>query len=195
MANLGIDLVYALLTALMSHRNIEWYLETLEKGGGHTVEASLGGERVIFTDDPENIKAVLATQFRDFGKGAGFHYRWREFLGDSIFTTDLDQWHASRQLIRPQFIKDRVSDLETFERHVSKLLPLMGGRGQVVDVESLFFRYTLDATTDFLLGNSVDSLDNPHAKFAGAFGDCQQYQSHVARSGFVDSSSVPFYQC
>ena len=181
--DLGIDTVYTLLKAVTSHRNIEWYRELLEKGGGHTVEGSLGGDRAIFSDDPENIKAVLATQFRQFGKGEGFHHRWRTFLGDSIFTTDLDQWHASRQLIRPQFIKDRVSDLETFERHVSTLLLMMDGSGKIVDVQSLFFRYTLDAATDFLLGHSVDSLHHPQAKFAKAFADCQQYQSHVARTG------------
>ena len=58
-----------------------------------------------------------------------------------IFTTDGHKWHDSRQLIRPQFIKDRVSDLEVFERHTSILLSLMGGQGQVVDAKDLFFRY------------------------------------------------------
>jgi len=29
------------------------------------------------TVDPENIKAVLATQFDDFGKGEEFHAAWK----------------------------------------------------------------------------------------------------------------------
>lgn len=119
---------------------------------------------MIFTDDPENIKAVLATQFDDFGHGETFHREWQEFLGDSIFTTDKEEWHASRQLIRPMFIKDRVSDLDTFERHVEVLLGKMGGGGQVVDMKDLCHRYTLDAATDFLLGCSVGSLDNPQVR-------------------------------
>lgn len=58
-----------------------------------------------------------------------------------IFTTDGKQWSDSRQLIRPQFIKDRVSDLEVFEHHAQVLIPLLGGKGQEVDVKELFFRY------------------------------------------------------
>ena len=57
-----------------------------------------------------------------------------------IFTTDGKQWSDSRQLIRPQFIKDRVSDLEIFERHIEILLSKLGGRGEEVDVKNLFFR-------------------------------------------------------
>jgi len=29
------------------------------------------------TVDPENIKALLATQFNDFGKGHDFHEAWK----------------------------------------------------------------------------------------------------------------------
>lgn len=32
-----------------------------------TVETTLLGQRIILTDDPENIKAILASQFGDYG--------------------------------------------------------------------------------------------------------------------------------
>ncbi|RDL34659.1 uncharacterized protein BP5553_07787 [Venustampulla echinocandica] len=157
----------------------------------YTAEGKPGGRRVVFTADPENIKAILATQFVDYGKGKPFHDEWKDFLGDSIFTTDLDQWHDSRQLIRPQFIKDRVSDLAVFEEHVQKLISEMvkagrtldGRQGQPFDVSDLFFRYTLDAATHFLLGNSVNSLDNPEEQFAEAFSEVQRVQSIITRAG------------
>ena len=38
-----------------------------------TVEISIGGQRMVFTADPENIRAILATQFGDYGKGEPFH--------------------------------------------------------------------------------------------------------------------------
>ena len=38
-----------------------------------TVEFSIAGKRIVFTVDPENIRAVLATQFGDYGKGEPFH--------------------------------------------------------------------------------------------------------------------------
>ena len=37
------------------------------------------------TIDPENIKAILATQFNDFGKGQEFHDGWEMVLPQSLF--------------------------------------------------------------------------------------------------------------
>lgn len=174
----------------MTHKNLEfweWLFATYGTAGSpYTIESTLGGDkRVIFTADPENIKAILTTQFEDYGKGEPFHRDFKAFLGDSIFVTDGEQWSRNRQLIRPMFIRERVADLELFERHVVKLLHLLGGGGRVVDVESLFFRYTLDAATDFLLGKSVDSLDDPQAEFAEAFAEVQRVQNIIARAGYV----------
>lgn len=101
---------------------------------------------------------MLATQFPDFGKGADFNRDWHEFLGDSmssaglvlfthrtndaagVFSSDGQVWHDSRQLIRPLFIKDRVTDLNIFEEHTQQVLNIMKGGGNVVDVKDLFFR-------------------------------------------------------
>lgn len=105
-------------------------------------------------------------------------------LQTGIFSTDHEKWHQSRQLIRPQFIKDRVSDLDTFEKHVSILIPLLRGHGEEVDVKDLFFRLTLDAATDFLLGRSVESLQQGETEFALAFAEIQRYQNQFARAGY-----------
>jgi cytochrome P450 len=139
-----------------------------------TVTSRILMQRIVFTHEPENIKAMLATQFSDFGKGEPFRDEWGEFLGDSIFTTDGAQWHSSRQLLRPQFSKDRISDLHCFEEHFQTLVkaianggPLNGeeqaidlekANGRTLDISDLFFRFTLDVTTDFLLGADTKSL-------------------------------------
>ena len=84
--------------------------------GSYTCELNILEDVVpIMTADPENIKAVLTTQFQDYGKGVQFHKEWQDFLGDSIFTTDGKQWHDSRQLIRPVFIREKVADLDLIE--------------------------------------------------------------------------------
>ena len=157
---IGIETVYTLTCSAKNHTTKEAWCNWFEQMHSRTVEVNLGGKRTILTDDPENIKAVLATQFTDYGKGENFHQTWYEFLGDSIFSTDSDQWHQSRQLLRPQFVKNRVSDLHTFERHVTILMGKLGGDGREVDVKELFFAYALDVATAFLFGKSVDSLDN-----------------------------------
>lgn len=117
------------------------------------------------------------------GKGEPFHRQWRPFLGDSIFTTDGHAWSESRHLIRPQFIKERVSDLHIFERHVSHLLSLIPKDMKTFDISEMLFRFTLDTTTDFLFGRNVNSLGQPSQHFAKAFNDCQSHMNLLSRMG------------
>lgn len=124
------------------------------------VELSVfGNTRYILTREPEHVKTILTAKFSDFGKGPTFHKVWSPFLGDSIFTTDGKQWQDSRGLIRPMFIKEKVSDLLIFERWTQTMISKMPSPGQTFDIADLFYRMTLDVTTDFLLGSSVDSLN------------------------------------
>jgi cytochrome P450 len=173
------------LRAMKEQKRMEMLAERLQDFGHprnpNTVLGPLLFRWTLITTDPENIKAVLTTQFADYGKGEKFNHEFSAFLGDSIFTTDGAKWHNSRNLLRPQFIKDRVSDLETFERHVQGLLRILDERkGTQIDISELFFAYTLDAATDFLLGKSSDSLEKAalggHDEFAEAFKDVQHKQ-------------------
>ncbi|KAK3897459.1 cytochrome P450 [Staphylotrichum tortipilum] len=141
------------------------------------VEITFTGRiRFLMTREPEHIKTILTTKFREFGKGERFHDVWSPFLGDSIFTTDGQQWSESRALIRPMFVKDRVRDLHIFDRWATTLIERLPASGQTVDVMDLFYRMTLDVTTDFLLGGSVNSLNNPKHEFVAAFQEVQRIQ-------------------
>lgn len=180
----GVDLAFDMLSSARKDTIYETWVGMFEAWAGpgqYTVEAGVG-ERVILTAEPENIKAILATQFKDYGKGEAFRKDWHTFLGNGIFTTDGELWHNSRQLIRPQFIKDRLSDIDIFEEHVQVLISKIA-RGQEIDTLDMMFRFTLDAATHFLLGESVDSLQNPQQLFADAFGNAQRIQSMIARVG------------
>ncbi|TFB06368.1 Cytochrome P450 52A1 [Trichoderma ghanense] len=173
----GLDFIYYGIRSTIAHKNLELWRDIFFANSTYTTytcEMRVLNERVIFTVDPENVKAVLATQFHDFGKGPGFKDEWAELLGDSIFTTDGAQWHDSRQLLRPQFTRDRLSDLHCFENHIQTLFKAMANGGPLegedqevdlsradgrrLDISQLFYRYTLDVATDFLLGSDVKSL-------------------------------------
>lgn len=189
----ALDFIYKGQQANLVNRDLEFWDQTIMTAGGRTnvktAELDAGiSTRAIMTKDPENIKALLTSQFADYGKGEPFHKDWKEFLGDSIFATDGELWSRSRQLIRPMFARERIVDTEIFEKHVQKLIPLLGGShypssSKVVDVGSLFFRFTLDAATDYLLGQGTDSLENPATRFAEAFRYVQQRQAELFRFG------------
>ena len=142
-----------------------------------------GGQRYLFTRDPEHIKTILTGKFADFGKGSEFHDVWKPFLGDSIFTTDGKQWQDNRNLIRPMFMKNRVSDLHIFERWTGVMIKQFPKSGETFDIQDLFYRMTIDVITDFLLGHSVNSLENPSSKFVEAFTTVQRWQTMLTGTG------------
>lgn len=75
------------------------------------------------------------------------------------------------------FIKNRVSDLHTFERWTSVMMAQFPASGQTFDIMDLFYRMTIDVITDFLLGHSVNSLENPRSEFVAAFTSVQRWQT------------------
>jgi hypothetical protein len=73
----SLDLLFENLQAASRHEILEWWQALFDNYGNpnnpYTIEAGDGPRRVILTADPENIKAILATQFQDYGKGANFN--------------------------------------------------------------------------------------------------------------------------
>ena len=49
----------------------------------------------------------------------------------------------------------------------------------MIDANGLFFRFTLDVGTEFLLGTNVDSLESPRQEFAKAFAEVQGIQNLI----------------
>ncbi|CAG8979569.1 hypothetical protein HYALB_00013453 [Hymenoscyphus albidus] len=131
-------------------------------GGRHTFSTSVLGGIETLTVEPTNIQAMLATQFEDFDLGDRRRGTMDPFLGSGIFTQDGKRWQHSRAMLRPQFVREQVSDLVTEEEHVQNLFsvlptPSTDGWTAEVDLQPLFFNLTLDAASQFLLGESTYS--------------------------------------
>lgn len=112
------------------------------------------------------------------------------------FAANGKQWEHSRALLRPQFVRSQVSDLDLEENHVRALMSVLerrlgaDGWTDTVDLSTLFFRLTLDSATEFLFGESVNSqLGEAHktakgdVDFAQAFDRSQYTLSIAARLG------------
>lgn len=171
--HLGMDIAFTSLNYAMNDKIMDFWelIFTQAPAESNTIELTMARQRYIFTADPENVKAILATQFEEYGKGKTFHNAWKDFLGDSIFTTDGEKWKKSRNLIRPQFIKSRVSDLDIFEKHVNILIGQISGQGQAVDIAALFYRYVLKILEFRLLAHSelTDSFSGTHSMLLQTF--------------------------
>jgi cytochrome P450 len=131
--------------------------------GAITFKHSTLGSTNVFTADEKNIQALLATQFNDFDLGPIRRGNFFPLLGNGIFTQDGEGWERSRAMMRPQFARELVSDLDLEERHVQNMMrhlvipPGTDGWTHEVDLQVLFFRLTLDSATEFLFGKSIDS--------------------------------------
>ncbi|KAK8156658.1 cytochrome P450 52A12 [Phyllosticta citrichinensis] len=161
---------------------------------------NVAGDTIIFTSEPKNIQAMLATKFKDFSLGPRRIDNLEPLLGHGIFAADGKNWEYSRALLRPQFARELVSDLDLEEVHMQKMMKALpvnpDGWTSVIDVGPLFFRLTLDSATEFLFGESVDSQlaalpgyavpkttapERDEKVFAYAFDKAQWYLAQGAR--------------
>jgi cytochrome P450 len=117
---------------------------------------------VISTVDPQNLQTLLSLRFADYELGSKRRKNFADLLGNGIFTADGPEWEHSRAFLRPQFSREQVSDLDAMERHVQNLFRAIeptdeGMWTQDVDLQELFYRFTLDTATEFLFGESTES--------------------------------------
>ncbi|KAI9170806.1 Cytochrome P450 52A11 [Paramyrothecium foliicola] len=127
----------------------------------HTARVSIMDYKVFITRDPENLKALFTSQ--DFDISGTRQLSWLPLLGKGIFTSRGQPWKHSRTLLRPQFAKSMVSDVEMLEQHYQVLIKHLvpskeSGWTDSLDIQNLFLKFTLDTTTDFVLGRSTHVL-------------------------------------
>lgn len=137
---------------------------------GHNAFISL----VIETANPENIKALHATQVDDFCPG----YRQvvlRPLLGYGVFAADGDRWKHSRDMLKPQFAREQISHIQMLEPHFQNFVKVVSALDRPCDIQNLFYKLTFDVTTDFLYGETTRTLlsDLESQEFSEAFGKVQ----------------------
>ena len=133
----------------------------------HTVQVRVLDYDLNVTRDPENARACFSSQSGDFDIGVHRTQSWKPLLGVGIFTSQGETWKHSRALVRPQFSKEQVSDLDLSERHTRDLTNCIkaGPKGwtETMDLQPLFYNFALDTVTEFLYGYSVHA-QNPSAR-------------------------------
>ena len=141
---------------------------------GNTIEDNILGRHVVLTRDPENIKAILATQFQEFDFNNRLHGKMDLLLGNNgIFVQVGPAWEHTRAMIRPQFYRSQIiNDLDSLDFHVNRLTSLFPLNAKF-DIQPYFLALTLDTATEFLFGESVENLldDNVHQPASGTFAE------------------------
>jgi len=137
----------------------------------HTCIVPISDYELVITRDPVNVQAMLATQAVNWDVGEHRTASWRPLFGVGVFTSRGEAWRHSRALVRPQFGKDQINDLEMIERHVQQLFSAMDQSvgssekdwTQKFDLQPFLYRMTLDITTELIYGYSAHS-QNPEER-------------------------------
>ncbi|KAF1986177.1 cytochrome P450 [Aulographum hederae CBS 113979] len=128
-------------------------------------------ERLITTAEPENIKAMLAANFGDWAIGERRARQFGPLLGRGIFNADGEGWRHARGLLRPQFSRESINDLEGTEEAVRIMFRGLevgeDGWTQEVDLKPMFFNFTLDNAVEFLYGTRLNTQATYVASMAG----------------------------
>lgn len=160
----GLDRMYRMVKLTGQHADImETVIMPSFRTHGWTHSSSgLMGENFLLTAEPDNIRALFATQFKNFTAGENRAGAFGYLVGKCIFTTDGPFWEHSRTLFRPHFVTGKINDLEATERACQDLFQaISAGKNRQwtgeIDLQALFLRFTLDNGTEFLFGANVKS--------------------------------------
>ncbi|KAJ3496049.1 hypothetical protein NLG97_g2952 [Lecanicillium saksenae] len=157
----GIDILFANIKSARNNRFISASAQRFQDLGANTYCTWIQGHQTIHTIEPENVKTIMATKWKDYSVH-GRKPNLGRLLGRGIFVATGEDWSHARSLLRPNFAKDNVADLDMLEGHLQELLKLLPrDPSQVVDMEKFFLRLTLDSATEFLFGHSTNTLAEP----------------------------------
>ena len=172
----GLDYLYKGTRLSREHTMLEWSHKEHQEYGHGTFGVSFFGRRLLITNEPANIQSMLANDFNSWCLGDNRKLSM-PLLGEGIFSNNGAAWRHSRDLLRPNFNRSQVADVDLFERHVKHLIRAIPRDGTTIDLEPLFFRLSMDVSTEFLFGQSTDDLaadsSSPETiKFVEAWNRC-----------------------
>lgn len=183
---LGLDTAWASLQASKHHRLLETIRTRFRHLGSRTFSLAVLGRTRVYTVEPENLKAIMATSFQEWALPGMRKAAFAPVIGDGIFTLDDAGWKHSREMLKPNFARHQVGNLDMLESHTSKLVQAaeqaMATSGSV-DLGALFFRLTTDSATELLFGQATHFLENPKDEFAEAFDSSLDFVGLVSRIG------------
>ncbi|GAB4827960.1 hypothetical protein Ancab_034845 [Ancistrocladus abbreviatus] len=136
---------------------------------------------MLFTADPADVHYTSSAKFSDFQRGHEFKKKF-DVLGNGHFNTDGEEWSMHRKLARTIFSHPQFNDLtttRTLEKVKEGVIPVLDdacSRGQLVDLQDIFQRYSYDLIFQLVTGCDPKKLsaDFPEVPFSKAMDDAMK---------------------
>ncbi|KAF9577851.1 hypothetical protein BGW38_006676 [Lunasporangiospora selenospora] len=170
-----IDVAFTYVRARANGEELK-FVQDLSKQG-LTITTEFVGHCLILAFEPSSVQHILVKNFENYPKGPAFHRAFSPFMGTGIFNADGAAWKNQRALARPHFQVTEYKGAAHIETQINQVCGIVDkaiANGDVIDVQDLWSRYTIDTATGFLFGNCVNALDVPQQKFVSAFNYTQK---------------------
>ncbi|KAF7193674.1 Cytochrome P450 monooxygenase [Pseudocercospora fuligena] len=176
------------------HKSQHRYLESLQRNFsryGRTYTSCIMGMNRLVTIEHANIEAILKTKAEDFIARPARHHALNNLVGPGVLTSDGAQWKFHRMMMKPSFDRRRLEDLTMYEEYFQRLRKHLPAEHREVDLQDLFFKFTLDLTTGHLFGSSSNTLSSQDTstagnQLAGAFDRSQRAAVHRFALGWLN---------
>ncbi|GMN54892.1 hypothetical protein TIFTF001_024009 [Ficus carica] len=168
-------LMGAAIEQLMNYdRMHDWLVQYLSES--KSVVVPMPFTTYTYIADPANVEHVLKTNFANYPKGETYHSYMEVLLGDGIFNVDGELWRKQRKTASFEFASKNLRDFSTivfreFSQKLHSILSQASFQGQVVDMQELLMRMTLDSICKVGFGVEIGTLapNLPDNRFAQAF--------------------------
>ncbi|KAJ5909076.1 cytochrome P450 [Penicillium taxi] len=158
----GLDVALSQFLALRGHYFIPW-LAKMHINMPKTFSFTFLGTRQIYTIEPENLKALTAINWKDFGISPIRRNSKASmpFADKGVNTVDGEDWVFSRFLIKPFFDRKVYTSTDRIAPFVDHFLHLLPDDGKAFDIQPHLQRWFLDVTTKFIFGEAMDAMSHP----------------------------------
>ncbi|KAJ3154135.1 hypothetical protein HK101_001683 [Irineochytrium annulatum] len=176
---------HALLALKHFHHFNDFSVDMQEHFEGRTFLFALPRQPLFFViHNPELIEHVLKTKFHVYEKGPEMRMRFKDVLGHGIFNSDGARWKSQRKTAA------NIFNVKSFKHFVEKVfademslltshLHNASTTSQPIDLQDLFFRFTLDGFAKIAFDKDVGAMHHTEKiPFAVAF---DQAQEHLER--------------
>jgi cytochrome P450 len=108
---------------------------------------------------PDHIRDVLVNQASVFGKGHSAFARLGDVLGDSLLTSEGEDWRRQRRLVQPAFAQARLAEYSEVmvDEAARSAAELARANGRVRDLSAAMTSLTLRIVARSLFGQRADS--------------------------------------
>ncbi|CAG8463911.1 11910_t:CDS:2 [Dentiscutata heterogama] len=128
------------------------------------------GPLLIVSNDPQTIEHILKSDFENYEKSDVLRELGYEIFGDGIFVINgLHKWKFQRKIISRMFLGKNFRNLiySSMIRKSQTLIDILtkyADSGNPIDLQDLFYKFTIDTFGDISFGVDFGCLTHPEEK-------------------------------